>query len=62
MGETKEFILNDITRCSNKECKRKDCLRHFDNIQGEGIYSFCEFKEEGCKDYLGGDEEDERWN
>lgn len=36
-------MSNDISFCSNTECKRKDCRRHLSNTPGEGLYSMCDF-------------------
>ena len=33
----------DISFCSNTECKRKDCRRHFCNTPGEGLYGMSDF-------------------
>lgn len=44
--------MKDITYCTNERCKRKDCLRHFDNLPGDGIYSFCNFEEKNCENFM----------
>lgn len=36
-------MSNDITFCSNKECEKKNCRRHMDNLPGKGFYSMCTF-------------------
>ena len=46
----------DISFCDNKECKRKDCRRHYDKAQkafsrGAIQLSFCSWLEDGCEAY-----------
>ena len=44
----------DLTYCTNKECKRTDCRRHYNKKPEVGFVSLMKCKEKNCKYYIGG--------
>lgn len=43
----------DLTYCTNKECTRTDCRRHYNKIPASFVW-LSKFKEKNCKYYLRG--------
>lgn len=44
----------DLTYCTNKECTRTDCRRHYNKIPTGFFVWLSKFKEKNCKYYLKG--------